>query len=59
MLAKEGDEIALPSDQGCQKLNEILQGTWSKNNPVASLGDASADRFVEAVEIVGADPNND
>jgi acetyltransferase len=42
-----------------QKLNEILQGTWSKNNPVALLGDASADRFVKAVEIVSADRNND
>jgi acyl-CoA synthetase (NDP forming) len=59
MLAKEGGEIALLSDQTYQKLNEILQGAWSKNNPVALLGDASADRMVKAIQIVSADQNTD
>lgn len=59
MLVKEGGELALLSDQSYQKLNEILPETWSRNNPVAMLGDASADRFAKAVEIVSADPNND
>jgi acetyl coenzyme A synthetase (ADP forming)-like protein len=59
MLVKEGGEIALLSDQSYQKLNEIFPGSWSENNPVDVLGDASADRFVKAVEIVSADRNND
>jgi acetyltransferase len=59
MLVKEGGEIAVLSDQSYQKLNELLLGIWSKNNPVDVLGDASAERLVKAVEIVSEDRNND
>ncbi|MGA8658782.1 MAG: GNAT family N-acetyltransferase [Chthoniobacterales bacterium] len=32
---------------------------WSKNNPVDVLGDADADRFAQAIQVVGRDPLND
>jgi acetyltransferase len=32
---------------------------WSRSNPVDILGDASAERYARAVDIVARDPNND
>jgi len=37
-------------------LNEALPAFWSKGNPVDVLGDASAARYLKAVEIVLKDP---
>jgi acetyltransferase len=59
MLVAEGGEIAALSEESLRKLNEILPPHWSRNNPIDVLGDADADRFAKAVEIVSADPNND
>jgi acetyltransferase len=59
MLVTEGGEIAQLSEESCRKLNEFLPSHWSRNNPVDLLGDATADRFVKAVEILSADSSND
>jgi acetyltransferase len=59
MLVNEGGEIAQLSEESYHKLNEFLPSHWSRGNPVDLLGDATADRFVKAVEIVSADPKND
>ena len=59
MLISEGGRIAALSEQSLQKLDEILPAHWSRNNPVDVLGDADADRYGKAVEIVSSDPNND
>jgi acetyltransferase len=59
MLVTEGGEIAQLSEESFRGLNAFLPSQWSRNNPVDVLGDATADRFVKAVEIVSADSNND
>ena len=59
MVIAQGGEIPELSDSSLQKLNEVLPAYWSRNNPVDILGDATAERFAKAVEIVSADPDND
>lgn len=59
MLVAEGGEVAMLSEDSLKKLNEALPSHWSQNNPVDVLGDADADRYGKAIEIVSSDPNND
>src|ERR1700730_15356335 len=59
MLVGEGGEIARLSEESFRKLDEILPTDWSRSNPVDVLGDAKADRFAKAVEIVRTDSNID
>jgi len=59
MLVSEGGEIARLSDESFRKLDELLPAHWSRSNPVDVLGDAKADRFAKAVEIVSSDSNID
>jgi acetyltransferase len=59
MLISEGGKIAALSEESVQKLNETLPSHWSRNNPIDVLGDADADRYGKAIEIVSSDPNND
>ena len=59
MLVGEGGEIARLSEESFRKLDEILPAHWSRSNPVDVLGDAKADRFSKAVEIVSSDSNID
>jgi acetyltransferase len=58
-LIGEGGELAVVSNETFDVLNQLLPAHWSHNNPVDVLGDASADRYSKAVEIVSQDPNND
>ena len=41
------------------KLNAGLPASWSHGNPVDILGDAQAERYTLAMEIIAADPNTD
>jgi acetyltransferase len=59
MLVAEGGEIATLSKESLQRLDGVLPGHWSRNNPIDVLGDADADRYGKAIEIVSSDPNND
>jgi acetyltransferase len=59
MLVSEGGEIARLSEESFRKLDEVLPAHWSRGNPVDVLGDAKADRFAKAVEIVSGDSNID
>jgi acetyltransferase len=59
MLVAEGGEIAQLSPDTFQQLNAILPSAWSRNNPVDVLGDADADRYIKAIELVTSDPNID
>jgi len=59
MLVGEGGELARLSEESFRKLDEILPAHWSRSNPVNVLGDAKADRFAKAVEIVSSDANID
>lgn len=58
-LIGKGGELAELSDETIEDLNQLLPTHWSHNNPVDVLGDASAERYRKAVEIVSRDPNND
>ena len=59
MLVSEGGQIAQLSQDSVQKLNIMLPSAWSRNNPVDVLGDADADRYTKAIEVVASDPNID
>ncbi len=39
--------------------NAVLPPTWSHNNPVDIIGDASPERYAKAVEIAAKDPHSD
>ncbi|MBI2817205.1 MAG: bifunctional acetate--CoA ligase family protein/GNAT family N-acetyltransferase [Acidobacteria bacterium] len=54
-----GDELAKLSQQTMEELDRLLPPHWSHSNPVDILGDASAERYGKAVEIVSRDPNCD
>ncbi len=41
-----------PIDEYLDKLNEILPSTWSHNNPVDIIGDATSKRYKAALEIL-------
>ncbi len=58
-LMSEGGELAELSKETSEALNQLLPAHWSHNNPVDVLGDASAERYRKAVEIVSRDRNID
>lgn len=41
------------------ELSKLLPPHWSRGNPVDILGDASAERYAKAIEVVAKDDNND
>jgi acetyltransferase len=59
MLIRSGGQLAELSPATHASLDALLPAHWSHGNPVDILGDADADRYAKAVEIVGKDPNND
>ena len=58
LIACDG-ELAKPSAETLEKLNELLPTCWSHGNPIDVLGDAPPGRFAETVEIVLKDKNVD
>ncbi len=58
-LMAEGGELAELSAETIEALNQFLSPHWSHANPVDTIGDADATRYVKAVETVGKDPNCD
>jgi acetyltransferase len=59
VLTYHGGELATLSETSIQKLNTVLPDAWSHGNPVDILGDATADRYMDAIDIVGGDSNSD
>ena len=59
MVVAQGGEIAQLSRESLENLDQVLPAHWSRNNPVDILGDATPERFAQAIEIVSADPEND
>ena len=55
-LAFHGMEPAVLSPDTLNKLNEILPPFWSHSNPIDILGDATAERYSQVVEICLAAP---
>ena len=58
-LIGEGGELAILSTQTIDALNQFLPPHWSHANPVDIIGDADAERYIKAVEVVARDPNTD
>lgn len=59
MLIRSGGEIAALSDESRRSLDALVPLHWSRGNPVDLLGDADAERYARALEIVARDPGND
>ncbi len=51
-LVGKGGCLAGLSPQAMQQLDEILPATWSHGNPIDIIGDAPAQRYVDAMQIV-------
>ncbi len=52
-------ELAALSDATCQAFDRLLPAHWSHNNPVDILGDASPERYAQALTIAAADETSD
>jgi len=48
-----GIELAELSESTLAKLNEVMPRVWSRNNPVDVIGDATPQRYVDALSILG------
>ncbi|MDQ9172280.1 GNAT family N-acetyltransferase [Oxalobacteraceae bacterium R-40] len=55
-LIEDGGTLAPLCEQTMQKLDAVLPANWSRSNPVDIIGDAPANRYVEALEILQEDP---
>src|SRR3954470_4757297 len=58
-LIRQGGELAALSAGTLEALNAFLPAAWSHANPVDVLGDAGADRYAQALEIVARDAGSD
>ncbi len=52
-------EIPHLSEDTLKALNEVLPATWSHGNPVDIIGDATPERYQEAIDVVLKDPGVD
>ncbi len=59
MLMASGGQLADVSPEIIESLNTLLPAHWSHGNPVDVLGDANAEKYARAIEIVARDPKND
>jgi acetyltransferase len=58
-LIMGGGELAEFSPETLEAYNAVLPATWSHNNPVDIIGDASPERYAKALEIAAKDPHSD
>jgi acetyltransferase len=58
LMAADGKLAALSQDS-MRALDAVLPATWSHGNPVDIIGDAPAERYAQAGEILLADPESD
>ena len=58
-LVAGGGQIADLTPETIHALNDLLPEHWSHQNPIDILGDAGADRYATAMQIVARDPNSD
>ncbi|KAB2660744.1 MAG: bifunctional acetate--CoA ligase family protein/GNAT family N-acetyltransferase [Verrucomicrobia bacterium] len=59
LLVRSGGELAELGESSRLALDALLPSHWSHANPVDILGDADAERYAAAVDIVARDPGND
>lgn len=58
-LVTEGGQLTPLSPETMDALNQLLPEAWSHNNPIDILGDASPERYAQALDIAARDPNSD
>jgi acetyltransferase len=58
-LIMGGGELAELTPATMEAYNAVLPSTWSHNNPVDIIGDASPERYAKALEIAANDPGSD
>ncbi|MEM7595344.1 MAG: acetate--CoA ligase family protein, partial [Cyanobacteria bacterium P01_A01_bin.83] len=58
-LVKEQGSLAELSPETITQLDQVLPTHWSRSNPIDILGDATAQRYTQALKIAAADPNSD
>jgi acetyltransferase len=58
-LIMDRGELAELSKETMDALNQVLPAQWSHNNPIDVLGDASPDRYAQALQVAAKDPNSD
>ena len=58
-LILSGGELAPLSQSAMERLNAFLPPHWSHSNPVDILGDATAERFEQAIRILAQEPESD
>ncbi len=58
LIRKQG-ALAPLSSETISQLNEVLPTHWSHDNPIDILGDATAERYTQALKIAAADENSD
>ena len=58
-LITSGGKLADISPGTMKKFNQILPEQWSHNNPVDILGDASPERYAQALEVAAGDAHSD
>jgi acetyltransferase len=58
-LIMGGGELAELTPTTMEAYNAVLPATWSHNNPVDIIGDASPERYAKALQIAANDPNSD
>jgi acetyltransferase len=58
-LVEEGGRLSSLSPDTITKLNIVLPPTWSHANPIDIIGDADAERYANAVNLVMRDANVD
>ncbi len=54
-----GLQLAQFSDKTIAALNKVLPAVWSHNNPMDVIGDATPERYTQALDICLRDPNVD
>ena len=52
--SRMGLELAALAPTTIERLNEVLPAVWSHNNPVDVIGDATPQRYQEALDIIGS-----
>jgi acetyltransferase len=58
-LIMGGGELSELTPETMAAYNAVLPPTWSHNNPVDIIGDASPERYAKALDIAGKDSNSD
>lgn len=57
--SRHGLELATLSEETIAALDEVLPAVWSRGNPVDVIGDATPERYRDALNIIGRAPEVD